>query len=1085
MKIITPDKLKEHLGRQIAQNPNLKHLLSQFKDNPKRLEEILSEITKDVHDRINPYRWEPVTPKEFINSPYYCGTDPNTGIGVAGTMYPKLKDDFYRIHDLDAGTREVILTGCVDVNAIICESDGGLPTLSERIGKDEPVQILRDGIENSDTLNTRFSGVMPVISATLRNGMRLKLTPDHKVQVFDRKYVWREAKDLRVGDRVITPRIMRTAPSMSTGHEESRLLAYVMTNGSYDSTRLRFSSNNEHSVKDFLVCIRSLGFDGTVRFDPKKSVWEFHSTDFAKSGLRDYAFGVIRKYEGIVVPEKVCKSGNDAVANFIGAAMCCEGCVYFPENGVGVPRIQISMIDERFVRQLQLLLLRFGIQSRIRHLRQFDKRKNRESFIWELSITGKASIESYFDRIGMVLGKEDKCLKMMAHFRTISANTNVDVLPFHTDTLKAITLKHCNGVPKNSSLWGRMYRKGSMVSRETFDLWLDEYGETKMGRWMRKKFSPDLSYVEISRIEMLNEPIPVGDIGALDGNRFIANGFGVHNSIGWGKSLFMEIGLLWNLYILSCLRNPQKYFRLAPASTIAVMVLSLTEKQAKKNVFGTVREMVKVIPYFNEQFRFDDKRDTESLIFPNCIEFFLGTSSKSAAIGLNIYAACLDEANFFKIIEKSKRAGQGTDGTYDEALTLYNSLLRRQESRFLKEGLKPGILYVGSSRMYPNDFTEQRIRKVRESGDTHTQILDYNLWTVNRERYSSDEFMVEVGAMSKRNRIVDGTETDISGEILNIPMDFYDVFRKDIDNALRDIAGVAVYSIQPFIGQKEHIKEMFDESIPRAFSVDTATLSPKPEYTTIEKILGMCKSLPSRRRYIGLDIGLKKDSFGFAMGYVEDLVTMERDFWDDETQKFIKTKQQMPSVVIEMVLRIIPEMEFGEVELGRVRFLIFQLRQMGYKVGYSSADGFQSKDMEQILNRKGIHHDYISMDKTNEPYETFRTAMYEGRVKCIYHEVLERELNQLERNFASGKIDHPPKGSKDLSDAVGQVVYNCHIRTSFMDDAMLGFSSGTYNDEVQEESIEDIAKKLNDWVQGKQKKKPVPESAESKENIIK
>ena len=36
---------------------------------------------------------------------------------------------------------------------------------------------------------------------------------------------------------------------------------------------------------------------------------------------------------------------------------------------------------------------------------------------------------------------------------------------------------------------------------------------------------------------------------------------------------------------------------------------------------------------------------------------------------------------------------------YDEALILYNSLKRRQESRYLKKGKKPGILYIGSSKL--------------------------------------------------------------------------------------------------------------------------------------------------------------------------------------------------------------------------------------------------------------------------------------------------------------------------------------------------------------------------------------------------
>lgn len=534
--------------------------------------------------------------------------------------------------------------------------------------------------------------------------------------------------------------------------------------------------------------------------------------------------------------------------------------------------------------------------------------------------------------------------------------------------------------------------------------------------------------------------------------------------IGFGKSFFMELGLLWHLYLLSCFKSPQKYFGLSPVSKFGIMVISITEKQSKKNIYSAVHGMVKRIDYFKENFYFDPKSVTESLQFPNNIEFFNGTSAQSSAIGLNIFSAALDEANFFKVVENSKR-GNNANGTFDEALVLYNSLLRRQDSRFLKKGREPGILYVGSSRMFPNDFTEQRIKLAKEAEDKSTYVLDYNLWKVNRDAYSKEEFKVEVGGLNRRSRILDGSETDVVGDIVNIPMDFYDKFKKDIDNALRDIAGVAVYSVQPFFGEKQKINEMFDSSIERIFSVDKATLSSKDEYEKVERIVKYRPDNRDKIRYVAMDIGLKKDRFGFAMGYIEDLVTVTKEFYNDEKQALEVVKVRLPLVNVEMILQIYPEAEFGEVELSRVRFLIFKLKKLGYKIKYSSADGFQSKDMEQILKRNGINHEYISMDKTNEPYETFRSAVYENRVKCIYHPVLEEELNRLERNYVTGKIDHPVKFSKDVADAVGQLVYNCHVNMKFQDDSLLP-TTLTNNEPSNVETLESILDDFEKYVKG-------------------
>jgi hypothetical protein len=283
--------------------------------------------------------------------------------------------------------------------------------------------------------------------------------------------------------------------------------------------------------------------------------------------------------------------------------------------------------------------------------------------------------------------------------------------------------------------------------------------------------------------------------------------------------------------------------------------------------------------------------------------------------------------------------------------------------------------------------------------------MDYNQWSVNRDAYSKQEFQVEIGELNRRSRILGAHDTPV-GKVISVPMDFYDKFESDIENALRDIAGYGIHAIQPFIGNKDKIIEMFDEDIPRVFSVDTATLSPKPEFMSVEYIIGKLKN-PGKPRYVGMDIGITKDSFGFALGYIDGYKAMKREFFNVETQQIDYFDEKLPICVIEMLLEIRPEKEYGEVEIARVRHLIFQLIKHGYKIRRSGCDGFQSKDMEQQLKRNGIKHEYISMDKTPEPYETFRTALYDGRIRSIYHPKLEIELNDLERDYSKNKIDHP------------------------------------------------------------------------------
>lgn len=524
-------------------------------------------------------------------------------------------------------------------------------------------------------------------------------------------------------------------------------------------------------------------------------------------------------------------------------------------------------------------------------------------------------------------------------------------------------------------------------------------------------------------------------------------------SIGWGKSFMIEIGLLWQLYQLSCLKSPQRFYNLAPDSPIGVIIISITEKQGKKNIFDTVKGMVNRSPYFCDNFMYNKKKQADSLIFPNKIELFPASSSHSANIGLNLFSGGMDEVNFFRKIKNSKKSESGT-GIFDAARTLYRSLRRRLDSRFMKHGKTPGILYLGSSRVYPNDFTSEHITKSEEiehkTGKKIVYVMDYNQWTVNRSAYSKEEFQVEIGDLNRRSRILTKHDKP-TGKVINVPMDFYDKFEADIENSIRDIAGYGIHAIQPFIVNKDKIISMFDDTLPRIFSVDVATLSPKSEYISVEYLMNKPVD-PGKSRYIAQDIGLRKDSFGYAMGYIDGYKKMKREFFNNETQQLETYEERLPICVVELVLEIRPEKEFGEVEIARVRNLIYQSIKRGYKIRRASADGFQSKDMEQQLKRNGIKAEYISMDRTPEPYETFRTAMYDGRIRCVYHPKLEIELNDLERDYSkNGKIDHPPYSSKDLADAVASLVYNMHIDPIYTtDDLMIQqvnkFDESAYND---------------------------------------
>ena len=76
-----------------------------------------------------------------------------------------------------------------------------------------------------------------------------------------------------------------------------------------------------------------------------------------------------------------------------------------------------------------------------------------------------------------------------------------------------------------------------------------------------------------------------------------------------------------------------------------------------------------------------------------------------------------------------------------------------------------------------------------------------------------------------------------------------------------------------------------------------------------------------------------------------------------------------------------------------------------------------------IIQRRGIIGEELPVDRTPDPYERLRDRLYEDRIAMVDSPSLRRELIELERNAESGHIDHPPRGSKDVADAVCGAIY--------------------------------------------------------------
>lgn len=489
--------------------------------------------------------------------------------------------------------------------------------------------------------------------------------------------------------------------------------------------------------------------------------------------------------------------------------------------------------------------------------------------------------------------------------------------------------------------------------------------------------------------------------------------------IGSGKTTGALYTNAYQLYLLSCLRNPHERYGLDPSSEILLIFQSITAALAARVDFARFRNMIELSPYFRDKFPFDRSLKS-SLIFPGRVEVRPVSGADTAAIGQNVMGGLIDELNFMAVVEKSLMSID--KGTYDQALAVYNSISRRRKSRFMTQGKLPGILCLVSSKKYPGQFTDQKEeesrKELRETGKTTIYIYDKRVWEIApADRFSGKWFQLFVGDESRKPRILDDGEIVKSNElplVMNIPVEYKGEFERDMMNALRDIAGVSTIALFPFFQSREDIAETFDQhdSILSDIETDFVTTQLQVYPKRFFK-----KDLP---RWIHIDLSLRRDATGISCACVPGFATIARGDGPDDYEI-------MPQVRFDFQLKVTAP-RGGEILYHKIRSLLYTLKQQGLNIKWVSLDSYQSVDMQQILRQSGYVTGELSMDKTTLPYEVLKSAIYDGRVNAPAHRICMKELIGLEMDAKMKKVDHTPDGTKDVADSMAGCVYGLTMR---------------------------------------------------------
>lgn len=460
---------------------------------------------------------------------------------------------------------------------------------------------------------------------------------------------------------------------------------------------------------------------------------------------------------------------------------------------------------------------------------------------------------------------------------------------------------------------------------------------------------------------------------------------------GSGKDHTSTIGCAYLVYKLLCLKDPAKYFGKPPGDSIDIINIAINAEQAKNVFFKNFRNKIERSPWFAG--KYDPK--VSSIEFDKAITVFSGHSERESHEGLNLILAVLDEISGFA---QESASGNENAKTGD---AIYKAFRASVDSRFPDYGK---VVLLSFPR-YPGDFISKRYDAVVAEKEVvikeHTFVINDDLPADNPDNQFKIEWQEDhILAYEYPGVYAIKRPTWEANPIRKID-EFKIAFMTDYADAMQRFACMPSFVSDAFFKQKDKLEKAMCLHNPiDSFKRIEAAFEPKDGV----------------RYFLHADLAQKHDKCAIAISHVDKWVQIRT--FNDHTQIH-------PFVIVDAVVWWEPREE-GPVNLSEVKNWIVDFRRQGFPIGLVTFDRWQSFDIQQELKSVGIKTDTLSVGKKH--YEDLAMLVYEDRVLMPHNDILLEEMSQL-RIVSDKKVDHPRKGSKDLSDAVTGAVYNAIAHT--------------------------------------------------------
>ncbi|WP_457642765.1 DNA gyrase subunit A, partial [Persephonella sp.] len=323
---------------------------------------------------------------------------------------------------------------CVTGDTLV-NTDRGLIKIKEIVpnseeNSDNPVTIKVQSLNRKINSSDMFfnSGKHRTVKVETEEGYEIEGSLNHPVLVWTVNeegrpvYVWKTLDSVKAGDYLVVSRNndIESEKDLIT-EEEALLLGSLVSEGYVSESRAGFNNTDEAFVEAFEESLSSVygetfcKYERTLKSGKKITEFQIHSTSVLED-LKDKSLN--GKSEEKEIPSVVLLSSKKIQRAFLRALFEGDGSIYETARALN---ISYSSKSKKLLKQLQVLLLNFGIISRIH--------SDRSNF--RLIITGYENIKLFMENVGFLYTKQEKLEKLFKKtYRKETANSKTDFIPF-------------------------------------------------------------------------------------------------------------------------------------------------------------------------------------------------------------------------------------------------------------------------------------------------------------------------------------------------------------------------------------------------------------------------------------------------------------------------------------------------------------------------------------------------------------------------------------------------------------------------------------------------------------------------------